>query len=151
MSRVAERLLAHIEWLASKRLVYVSHEAADYLGCSDSSISFALRDLEREGHITVNVVQSVTGRRRKFHHIRLANGKGTRWPPECGKELAAQPIVVHQVHDDILDRRIRVEEGRAAHVRHWLAEELHPRAKRPREERFFIDRETARALQGGFA
>ena len=147
--RDPEPLYEHLVWLARHGMTLTLGTVADHLNSSDPTIMSGLRKLHQAKRIVLEVRRHTAGPRRRFYRVTItATGRSTKWPIAAGFERVKTPV---ELQDELTERKILVEETRAAARRHWLEQERAPRRRPMDDDHFFIDRETARALSGGYA
>lgn len=141
---LVDDLLTYLTELVNHGEPFELEEASKRLGRRASSIQQTLSEIRRSA-VVVEWRRLHTGSRRRQYRVTiLASGKSTPWPADD------DPFDVTVDYEEaIRQARWKVQDDRLAHRRYWLERERAPRT-RPAPPTF-IDKETARALNGGYA
>lgn len=141
-------LFEHLKWLAKYKMQLRVSNVAERLGVDDPNITQGMMSLRNKGLIDLEVRRATKGRRLRLYRVTIIEtGHSTMWPPEVSTEPVMTPMREQEL---LAERRAAVEQNRLDHQRFWLSRERRPGGPAQVEQRFHLDKETQRALQGGY-
>ena len=138
-SPVRNHLVSYLNALLESGEPFFLQKAGTELKRNTDLIMSALRRMEAAGILTLE--RRTMGSARKYRIV-MTDGRQTPWSKD------GEAAIRRLTHDEVMERRSRVEQERASHQRFWLDRERAPRWRDCKSERLLLDKATVLALQG---